>query len=423
MITPNTTPDDAQAGAPAAIGIPRAVATVFLPFAGGYYLSYLYRSVNAIIAEPLVRDIGLGAADLGLLTAAYLLAFALFQVPLGVLLDRFGPRRVQSCLLLSAALGAFVFSRGETREVLLLGRALIGLGVAGGLMASFKAITLWFPRERWPLVNGCFLSMGGLGVISATVPVEMLLHVTDWRGIFVGLSLATVCASLVIYLIVPEKPATARPPALAEQVESLRRIYRDRLFWRLAPMAMACMAASMAIQGLWIGPWLRDVAGLDRAGVAEYLLANAASMTVGFIAGGLVADLLGRIGIGLVKVMGGGVLLFMAAQAAIISEVDPTGVWPWVLFGLTGNLTVLAYPQLSRHFPVEYAARANTGLNVLVFGGAFFAQYAMGAIIDLFPAAPGGGYADAAYRTAFGSFLALQAAAFLWFIAAGRRGA
>src|SRR3546814_109445 len=126
-------------------------------------------------------------------------------------------------------------------------------------------------------------------------------------------------------------------------------------------------------------------------------------MTAGFLAGGMAADLLGRVGIGLVKVMGGGVLLFMAAQAAVIFEVDPTGVWPWVLFGLAGNLTVLAYPQLSRHFPVEYAARANTALNLLVFGAAFVAQYAMGAIIDLFPPAPDGGYASVAYRTAFGS--------------------
>src|SRR3546814_17829673 len=105
-----------------------------------------------------------------------------------------------------------------------------------------------------------------------------------------------------------------------------------------------------------ISDWSSDVCSsdlLDRAGLAGYLLANAASMTAGFLAGGLVADLLGRVGIGLVKVMSGGVLLFMAAQAAVIFEVDPTGLWPWVLFGLTGNITVLAYPPLSRHFPVE----------------------------------------------------------------------
>src|SRR3546814_11688096 len=97
-------------------------------------------------------------------------------------------------------------------------------------------------------------------------------------------------------------------------------IYRDRLFWRLAPISMACMASSMAIQGLWIGPWLRDVTGLDRAGLAGYLLANAASMTLGFLSGGLAADLLGRIGTGLVKVMSGGVLLFMVSTTATRSE-------------------------------------------------------------------------------------------------------
>ena len=143
----------------------RLVAVVVLPFAGGYFLSYLYRSTNAIIAPQLVTEIGLSAGDLGLLTSAYFFAFAAVQLPLGVLLDRFGPRRVQSALLLFAALGAVVFAGGQNRETLAFGRALIGLGVAGSLMSSFKAITIWFPERRWPLINGCFMAMGGLGAV------------------------------------------------------------------------------------------------------------------------------------------------------------------------------------------------------------------------------------------------------------------
>lgn len=403
-------------------GLARLVLTVFLPFAGGYFLSYLYRSTNAVIAPQLIEEMDLSAGDLGLLTAAYFLAFAAFQIPLGVLLDRFGPRRVQSCLLLSAALGALLFALGETKSELIAGRALIGLGVAGGLMSSFKAITLWFPRQRWPLVNGCFLAMGGLGAMAATQPLEMLLGYTDWRGVFAGLSLVTCGASALIFLVVPDASEGIATARLGEQLQGLRRIFAARLFWRLAPLVAACAAAGFSVQTLWAGPWFKDVAGFDRSGVAIHLFVLAASMTTGMVTGGLVADLMGRLGVGLTWVMGVGILVFMLAQAAIVLEVAPTGIWPWVLFGLSANMMTLAYPLLTRHFPLEYAGRAITGLNVLVFGGAFAAQFAMGAIIDMWPLAADGGYANAAYQAAFATALALEVVAFVWFLVPGRTG-
>ena len=403
-------------------GIVRLVATVFLPFAGGYFLSYLFRSINAIIAPQLVSEAGLSAGDLGLLTSAYFFAFAAFQIPLGMLLDRFGPRRVQAAFLLSAALGAFLFSIGDSKITLIFARSMIGLGVAGGLMSSFKAITIWFPEKRWPLVNGCFMAMGGLGAVSSTVPLEVALHYTDWRGVFVGLSAATVCVSAIIFLIVPEKKFadTPRPPTLREQLAGIGHIYTDRLFWRLAPIAVCALAANMAIQSLWAGPWLRDIAGYSRVAIAEHLLLLNATMTVGFVACGVVSDVLERRGFSLNQIMGAATLIFMGSQAAIALLVDPTGLWPWIIFGLTMNFTVLAYTQLTRHFPITYAGRAITALNVLAFGGVFFAQYAMGAIIDLWELKPDGGYQDMAYTAAFGTFLLLQVVAFVWFLIPGK---
>ncbi len=405
----------------APIGIGRAVATVFLPFAGGYYLSYLYRSVNAVIADRLVADLALDPAALGLMTSAYFLAFAAFQIPLGLLLDRYGPRRIQAMLLCAAAVGAVVFSIGQGPAMLILGRALIGLGVAGGLMASFKAITLWFPKARWPLVNGCFLAMGGLGAMSATTPVEALLGLTDWRGLFAGLAAVTVAVAAVIFLVVPNMGRPATIPALREQLAGLVTIYRDRLFWRLAPICMASMATNFAIQGLWAGPWLRDVAGFESDRVAGYLFGLALSMTVGFVATGLVADRLAARGIGLMSVMGAGMALFSLTLGVIVMGLAPTALWPWVLFGLLGNATALAYPQLSRHFPLAYAGRANTALNLLVFLAAFAAQYAIGLVIDQWPAVDGGS-PPAAYTAAFGMVLAVQLAALAWFYWAGRPG-
>ena len=405
---------DKRPSAPASMMRPLLV--VFLPFACGYFLSYLYRSVNAVIAPQLIGDIGLSAGNLGFLTAIYLLAFAAFQLPLGLLLDRYGPRRVQAALLLVAALGALIFAIGQSMLVLTLGRALIGLGVAGGLMASFKAITLWFPPARWPLINGCFLASGGLGALAATVPVETLLQVTDWRGVFFILCAATVCASGLIFKVVPEAESGVEATRFADQMAGLRMIYTDRVFWRLAPVTITCSAAGMSILGLWAGPWFKDVAGFDRAGVATSLLISAAAMAAGSVFAGVAADLFGRRGISLNLVMGSGVAVYGLALAAIVFGLDLPVLLPWIVFGLTANMNMLVFPQLSAHFPLHYAGRASTALNVLVFIGAFSCQYAIGWIIDFWTPAPGGGYQAEAYQVAFGAVLALVLLAFVWFL-------
>lgn len=413
------TTDHAEDGPPARVTL-FAVLTVFLPFAGGYYMSYLYRVVGAVIADRLQRDIGLGAADLGVLTSAYFISFAAFQLPLGLLLDRYGARRVHGLLLLFAALGALVFALGTNLWQLWLGRALIGLGVAGGLMAALKAITQWFPERRWPVVNGVFLAMGGLGAMSATAPVEALLAITSWRGVFVGLAAATAVVALAVLVVVPEKPRRGPPQPLRGQIAGLRAIFADRFFWRLAPAAFLTMATSLAIQGLWAGPWLRDVAGLDQAAVADALFGMTAAMTLGFVFWGTLADRLDRLGVPLTATFGGGVALFLVVLLAITFQVSTT-LWPWLAFGLISNVAALAYTMLARHVPLVYAGRTNTALNLLVFLGAFAVQAAIGAILDVWPQGPGGGYPPDAYTAAFGTFTAICALAWAWYLAAARR--
>src|SRR6202795_3612107 len=185
------------------------VVHVLLPFAAAYFLSYAYRSVNAVIAPDLARDFALSAASLGLLTSAYFLTFAAFQLPLGLLLDRFGPRRTDAALLLVAALGALVFARAPALPPLIAGRALIGLGVSGCLMSGIKANVMWFPLSRLGSMNGWMFFAGGLGMIAATVPVEAALELADWRTLFVVLALMTLAAAALIFFFVPEREGTA----------------------------------------------------------------------------------------------------------------------------------------------------------------------------------------------------------------------
>lgn len=393
------------------------LASILAPFALGYFLSYLYRAVNAVAAPDLVRDIGLSASDLGFLTAAYLLGFAGFQLPLGVLLDRFGPRRVQATLIALTGLGALVFAVAVERWGLSAGRALIGIGCAGGLMAGFKAIALWIPEERRALANSVVMAVGGLGIFAATVPADYAIQAFGWRGLFLGLMVMSLAVAGLIYLTVPEPGGRTAGETWGSQVRVVGRIFADPVFWRVAPLVALTAGVHIAIQTLWAGPWLRDVAGLGRDAVA----ANLAAMAIGFLIGtlvmGAVADWLGRRGIGLLHVMLGYIALFMAIEVALILEWVAAAAILWLAFGMVGQAGILAYPWLARYFGVGLAGRANTTLNFITFATAFVSQYAIGAIIDLWPTTATGGYAPQAYQASFGLFLGLQALALVWYLA------
>ena len=199
---------------------------VFLPFVAAYYLSFIFRTINATIAGSLTAEFGLGAGDLGLLTSVYFLTFAAAQIPIGIWLDRYGPRRIQSAVLVAATTGAALFAASDNFLLLLTGRALIGLGVAASLTAGLKALVLWFPRDRVPLLNGLMIMLGALGAVTATLPAEFLLASMGWRGLFELLAMASAGCALVYYLVVPETPApmpVAGGPAAEQFEDGLRR--------------------------------------------------------------------------------------------------------------------------------------------------------------------------------------------------------
>lgn len=396
------------------------IGMVLAPFAFGYFLTYLFRAVNAVVGPNLVADIGLSASGLGLLTSAYLLAFALFQPPLGVLLDRYGPRRVQAGLFVCAAVGSLLFSIGNDLLTLTVARALIGLGVAGGLMSGFKAVVLWVPPPRHALANACIMSFGALGLMVATVPMELAVQALGWRAVFAGLAALTLAVGVLILLAVPERAMAGRGEGLARQIVSLSSFYRDRVFWRLAPLLATTAGSNIAIQTLWAGPWFRDVAGLDRLGVANHLMVMALAFLIGILLSGAVADWFGRRGVGLLTVLLGFLTIYLCAQLGIILQLTSITLVLWFLFGMSGQVAVLAYPWLSSYYGAALSGRANAAVNLLLFLTAFGVQYAIGAIIDLFPTTPDGGYSPQGYRYAFGVFFALQLLALVWYLA-GRR--
>jgi len=392
--------------------------TIFVPFACGYFLSYLFRVVNAVIAPDLVADIGLDAAQLGLLTSIYFLTFAAFQLPLGILLDRYGPRRTEGMLLLIAAAGAYVFATSETTTGLLVGRGLIGLGVSACLMAAFKAFVLWFPSDRLPQINGFQMAAGGLGALSATSPVEFTLQFTDWRGLFMILAGLTVLAALFLLWVVPDRHEPQTGVRLSDQLHGVARVFTSGLFWRIAPWTVMSQATFLSIQGLWSGPWLRDVAGFDRVEIAALLGGVSVAMVAGFVTLGTLAQRIGKRGGRPLIIADIGVLVFVGIQLMLVLGYGNLA-WPlWLLFGFFGTVGILPYAVLSQRFPKQLAGRVNTSLNLLVFVSAFAGQWVMGVIINHW--ADGASYGLAGYRAAFGLLLALQIISIIWYFASGR---
>lgn len=385
------------------------VARVFLPFSAGYFLSYLYRTINAVIAPDLVRDFAVTPGQLGLLTSAYFLTFAAVQLPLGMVLDRFGPRRVNIVLLAIAAAGAAVFAWAAAFGELLAGRAIIGIGVSGALMASLKAFTVWFPPQRLATMNGLLMATGGLGALAASAPVEALLRHTDWRGVFELLAAVTLGVALLIAMVVPrDARAAGAPESFGSLLRGVGQVFGDRVFWQVGLVCMTAQGGFLAAQGLWIGPWLTDVAGLPRAQVAQYLLWMALAVTAGFAFFGNAADRYAHLGLDALALFRLSAAGNAIALALIAAGVAGAALPAALLYAFASTGLALSYAILSRHFPLGMAGRAHTAVNMLVFVGGFILQWGLGLVIGLWTPEDGR-YPREAYATAFGALLALQA--------------
>ena len=392
----------------------RQALLVFLPFACGYFLSYLFRSVNAVIAPNLISEFDLSASQLGLLTSVYFLTFASLQIPIGLFLDRFGPRRVNATLLILASIGALIFSKADDFQTLLLGRAFIGFGVAACLMSSIKIFSQWFPKEKLPEMTGRIMFVGGLGAISATAPVEFMLSFTGWRELFVALFFATVIASAIIFFFAPDKKNIHDIGSTKDQLLGALNVYKAPIFWRIALGSVLPQAFNMSVQGLWAGPWLSDVAGLERSGVALHLFALGMATMLGFLFWGAFATRMSRRGIQPIVVLIWATIAYMALQLLLVFEVTQMSWVIWIGWGLLGTSGSLAFSIISHSFPAHLTGRATTALNLLAFLTAFASQWLFGIILNQWDALDGGGYAPEGYVQAFSIFLVLQVLGFTW---------
>lgn len=317
-------------------------------------------------------------------------------------------------MLVFASTGALIFAQARGVSGLMLGRALIGLGMAGVLVSGVKAIADLFSPARRPLANGAFIAFGAAGAIVATAPLEWMLAYFDWRQVFVLLAGATATVALLLLLA----PDDAREPAAARAASSasLRTIYVDPRFWRLAPVSALCIGSAWALQGLWAAPWLADVALLERVEVVRHLLTMAIALCVGALLIGLLADAARRCGIGAETILLLAASLFVAAEVALVTRVHLPSIVLWAAIAAMGGTTVLSYALLADFFPREIAGRANAALNMLHIGSACAIQSMIGLIVCSWPRDAAGHYPASAYQAALLTIIIVQVVAIAWFV-------
>jgi MFS family permease len=392
---------------------------VFLPFALGHYLSSLLRNVNAVLASHMMGALALTSGELGLLTSAFFFAFALVQLPVGIALDRWGPRKVQLTMMLVGAFGALLFSRGSGFGQLLVARAIMGFGLGGCFMAAVKALSTWIAPNKLPSVHGYLIAVGGLGAATATMPMRLALEYTDWRGLFVVLAALTACCGMLIWLLCPR--STGPAPSRGPLGQALREVLRAPVFRTTASLVLVPHAVFFGIQGLWIGRWLSDVARFPDDAVAYLLYLGMAAVIFGAIAVGMITEWAGRRGIAPLDVAAAGIGLFLLVQLAFVLNYRPSFQLISVVFTLVGTITGIEYAIIAQSMPRELTGRAATCLNLLIFIGAFLVQAGFGLMVGWWTPDGAGHAPVGAYRFAFAVLVLVQLPGLVGFLRRRRR--
>lgn len=368
-----------------------------------FLMSMLYRSSNAVIAPMLIRDLGLDYDDLGLLGAVFFYVFALVQLPMGLILDRIGPRATITALNLTATAGAVIFALSEGLAGGVMGRALLGLGMAANLMGPLKLYTAWFKPKVFATLIGITTAVGYLGAMLATSPLALLTEAVGWRVSFFLLAGLNLALSLAIWLLVSNRPSgtEGRPVDPPPRIEHpVRILAASRTFRSIAATAFLRYGSFAAIQTLWAGPFLIDVLNLSPVAAGHLLLALNVGFICGAPAGGVIAD----------RWLGSRKRTVQIGLAVLGVTVVCLALWPagWPVWWLGGlffvsgffnSWTNIIYAHVKEAMPQAMSGTAMTGANffTMIGGGVFI--HGLGGILARFT---GDGRAgEDGYRLAF----------------------
>ena len=386
--------------------------------------SQFIRTAPAVLAPELRRELGLTPETLGLVFGLFFAAFTLVHLPVGALLDRYGPRRAMCVMLLVSSAGTFVFATGTDAGVLIAGQVLSGLGSSVAFVGGLAVIARWFPRERFGVMASWLTATGGIGPILSGTPFAALVEAIGWRDAWRcgGIALALVAIAILVFISDAPKghPYHARAPErLRDTVKGFGPIFANRQVWGIIALAFSAFAVQIAVRGLWGGPYLADVLGFDAIARGNLLLAMSVAGTLGAVA---FAWLEGRGIPRLALILYGTVTVIgtYAFLAALPSQGAAATVLLFVFVGLSGPYTILLLAHARALFPDHLTARAITTVNVANFLGVSVMQIVPGWILGAFPAVAGRP-PEIAYRVMFGVLAAALVAGMLVFLRWGAK--
>ncbi len=349
-------------------------------------LSQFFRSSNGVIAPEMMAELHFDAQAIGLSSGAFFVVFALLQLPIGILFDRYGPRRVVSAMLIFAVIGAGLFAAAQSLGLLVAGRFLIGLGFAGGMVGSLVVLSRWLEPTEFTRAMTILFASANLGSLLATSPLAAATEAVGWRATFVVLAAVTAVVAVGFFWLVQDEPpghrrTASRSESLTASIRGVTEVFRVPGLLCILPLVALGYSSIITIIGLWGGPFLHDVHavdGLDRGNVLSVL-------AVAFVAGTLAyGPIQRRVGSFRPVVIGGGIgsAALMLLMAAICDASLYVTLPLLVTTCFVGAFSVVLMGHGVALIPSELKGRGTTALNGVLMGGTALLQIGSGAVVE-----------------------------------------
>lgn len=355
---------------------------VFATAAIGYVLSQFYRSFLAVIVDDLGRDLGLGPKEFGYLGGAWFIAFGVSQLLVGVLLDRFGPRRTICGLMIFAVSGAFLFAQSANVLSASLAMGLIGLGCSPVLMGALYFFARTEPPGRFAALSSLFLGVGLLGGLLSSSPMALMVEMVGWRDAIRVMGAATFVSLGLIALTLRDPPMEAADSGDQGAVfGALAVLLRQRALWPILFMSTFITAEVFSERALWVGPFLRDVHGLAALERGHAILAFASAMAVSAMLAGPIAGAIGNPKRVVIVGTSVTVLGFLALAAFPRLSLEAT-VLVLVGIGLFGVTYAVQIAHARQFMPNHVIGRGITFVNFLSISTTGLLQFLSGQAVE-----------------------------------------
>ena len=386
---------------------------IFCVFAFGFFISNLLRSITATLTPALSSEFNLSAGNLGLLAGGYFLGFSIMQIPAGILLDRFGPKKVISYFLIIALIGTISFALAKSFTGLLISRVFIGVGVAACLMGPLTGYRVWFEKKYQQRSNSWMLMVANIGFVTSTLPVQILIPVIGWRSIFIIIAALILISIVLISLFIPSWK-TQINKVENTNIKSLSQIWRNKFFISLIPLAFFNYGGVQAIQTLWAGPWMLNVSGYNAIQSATGLFWINVTMLFSFLIWGYFLPKISSTRIESMKIVKLGLPISYLVLLLLIFMGEKAGATMFALYILSSIVISLTQPAIALNFPSHLAGKSLTSLNVFLFSGTFFVQWIIGLMVDFSRSL--GANIVLSYQISFSIFLFACILSYLFFI-------